>query len=78
MSDETKNVLEDAIKDHFASETGGGLLLDYVLFSAGPAHDSDVIDYVFEESHSSPHAIMGLARMGVREIEGYGENSDEA
>lgn len=77
MSDKTREALEDAMKAHFTDETGGGYLLDWIWFSAGPAHDSDLIDYVFGESESAFHSLTGLARMGLRHLEGHQEVDDE-
>lgn len=64
MSTETKELLDEAIKNHFKSENDGAYLTDYVLAATGVPSDSDhSYEYMYSCSDSSFHAIYGLIHM---------------
>lgn len=80
MSQETEDALEAALKAHYSQETNGGLLTDWslVMYGVGMVTDRPA-EYIFGNSHTPVHALMGLAEMNHEYQSGrqYGVDEDE-
>lgn len=64
MSEETGDDVEKAIKAHYSSETGGGMLTDWTLAMTGIGMSSErPAEYVFGSSATPVHSLIGLAYM---------------
>jgi len=71
MSEDTKQALDNAVKDHFKDEMNGAFMTDYILTAAGPsADDGEVTEYLHSCTESPFHNLYGLAHMSLDHFSG--------
>lgn len=65
MSQQTREVMEQAIRDHFRDTAEGAYMTDYLLVATGPAATSEerAHAYIYEDGGSPYHVTYGLAMM---------------
>lgn len=67
MSQQTRDALEAAVREHVAEETGGGYTTAFhVVAHATPPTDPDGSHYVYATSDDPPHVWIGLLAMADR------------
>ena len=77
MSDETYDVLEQAIRDHVADVTDGCIATDWVLLSAAVGAEPLLTRYVDACSETAAHSLEGLLHRAVRKASDDTDEDDD-